>query len=76
MLRKEELRTLIEQDEAEIKKHWNKLFHDTDSKHPASRADKLAQLLSTGIGVFDAAMLGWKLYRKFNKGASFLSLFR
>ena len=36
---------------------------------------RLQRLMSTGIGMFDAALLGWKLYRKFS-GKSLIPRFR
>jgi len=46
--------------------HWNALFHHQDSSSllPSKRTSRF---LTTGASVFDFAVLGWKLYRKFKK---------
>lgn len=66
----------ISANEGEIKTLWQSLFarekqplYETPSKH-------LHRLLSTGVGMFDAALLGWKLYRKFGKGTSLFNFGR
>lgn len=65
---KEELREQIKLDEDSIADKWNSLFHREEA--PAnSKAQKLARMVSLGTGMFDGAMLGWKLYRKYQEGA-------
>ena len=65
---KDELREQIELDEDSIADKWNSLFHREEP--PAnSKAQKLARMVSLGTGMFDGAMLGWKLYRKYQEGA-------
>ena len=65
---KEELRERIKRDEDSIADKWDSLFHREEE--PAnSKAQKLARMLSLGTGMFDGAMLGWKLYRKYKEGA-------
>ncbi len=44
---------------------WNNLFHGDRQKAPATPAQRFTQLLSTGTGVIDGILLGWKLYRRF-----------
>ncbi len=46
---------------------WNNLFHGNKQKTPASPAQRFVQLISTGSGVVDGILLGWKLYRRFKK---------
>lgn len=63
-LRKAQLRTDIAKDSNQVEKLWNRLFHKQASgKQTPSK--KLSSLVSTGASVFDAFVLGWKLYRKF-----------
>ena len=65
---KDELREHIRRDEDSIADKWDSLFHREEA--PANnRAQKLARMVSLGTGVFDGAMLGWKLYRKYQEGA-------
>ena len=65
---KDELREQIKLDEDSIANKWDSLFH-RDEPPANSKAQKLARMVSLGSGVFDGAMLGWKLYRKYQEGA-------
>ena len=67
---KEELHKQIRHDEDAIAEKWSSLFH-SEEEEPRNKAQKLARMLSLGTGVFDGAMLGWKLYRKYKQGAFF-----
>ena len=67
-LYKEELLELIRQDRDVISTKWNDLFH-REEPVPQSKAQKIMKMLSMGTGVLDGAMLGWKLYRKYQEGA-------
>ena len=67
-LYKEELLEQIRQDRDVISTKWNDLFHREDPT-PQSKAQKIMKMLSMGTGVLDGAMLGWKLYRKYQEGA-------
>ena len=59
-MRKDTLRSDIQKDEEQIKSLWNEdIWGATPSK-------RIAGLLSTGASVIDGALLGWKLYRRFN----------
>lgn len=63
-LRKAQLLTDIAKDSNQVEKLWNRLFHkQSGGKETPSK--RLSGLVSTGASVFDAFMLGWKLYRKF-----------
>ena len=65
---KDELREQIKRDEECIADKWDDLFHREEA--PANnKAQRFARMLSLGTGVFDGAMLGWKLYRKYQEGA-------
>ena len=59
---KQQLREKIDKDEETIASKWNDLFHK-EEEEPRNRAQKLARMVSLGTGVFDGALLGWKLYR-------------
>ena len=65
---KEELCKQIKQSESHIAESWNELFHK-EEEIPKNKAQRLARMLSLGTGVFDGALLGWKLYRKYKEGA-------
>ena len=65
---KQQLREKIDKDEETITSKWNDLFHKEDEE-PRNRAQKLARMVSLGTGVFDGALLGWKLYRRYQEGA-------
>ncbi len=68
---KMELRKKIETEESNIASLWNELFHK-EEEVPKTKGQKLAKMLSLGTGVFDGVMLGWKLYRRFRSGNSFI----
>lgn len=65
---KEELREQIRQDRDVISTKWNDLFH-REEPAPQNKAQKIMKMLSMGTGGLDGAMLGWKLYRKYQEGA-------
>lgn len=65
---KEELLEQIRQDRDVISTKWNDLFH-REEPTPQSKVQKIMKMLSMGTGVLDGAMLGWKLYRKYQEGA-------
>lgn len=65
---KEELRERINQDRDAISAKWNELFQKEEPA-PQNKAQKIMKMLSLGTGVLDGAMLGWKLYRKYQEGA-------
>ena len=58
----------IDKDEETRASKWNDLFHK-EEEEPRNRAQKLARMVSLGTGVFDGALLGWKLYRRYQEGA-------
>lgn len=64
--RREALGKEIEADGQQIKKLWEQLFAKDEPEAYATPSKRLNRLLSTGAGMFDAALLGWKLYRKFS----------
>lgn len=67
-LRKAMLLTEIQKDSNKLGNEWQSLFKKPDAlNRKATPAKRFNSLLSTGAGVLDAAILGWKLYRKFKK---------
>lgn len=69
---REVLSKKLDDNEEQIKDLWGSLFAKEDPPRHESSSQKVNRLLSTGIGLFDAAMLGWKIYRKFKKTSSLL----
>ena len=64
-MRKEMLRRELQRDNGQIKGAWNGLFHSEKNATPSKR---MSGFMSTGAGVMDGIILGWKLYRKFYGG--------
>ncbi len=67
-LRKAMLQKDLQKDDNLIRNQWHSLF----SRPVALSADaklsrRINSLMTTGAGVLDAFILGWKLYRKFKK---------
>ena len=65
--RKDLLQEDILKEEQQIKDLWNDLFHKPAMLTSASPSKRLASMLSTGAGIIDGVILGWKLYKKFKK---------
>ena len=58
----------IQTDDIKIKALWNELFHSKQSLSSATTPSKrVSQLISTGTGILDGVILGWKLYHKFKR---------
>uniref|UniRef100_A0AB33JHA3 Uncharacterized protein n=5 Tax=unclassified Prevotella TaxID=2638335 RepID=A0AB33JHA3_9BACT len=66
-LRKEVLLNEIQNDDKRIKILWNDLFHAPKEMVSSTPSKRFSGLMSTGAGLFDGIILGWKLYRKFKK---------
>lgn len=66
--RKETLHDEIQEDDKKIKSLWEDMSRPSDlfSKN-ASPSKRITGIISTGAALFDGAILGWKLYRKFRK---------
>ena len=65
---KEQLHKQIKADEQAMADKWDCLFHP-DEPAPQNRAQKLMRMFNIGSGMIDGALLGWKLYRKYQQGA-------
>lgn len=65
--RKELLNEEIQKEDQQIRDLWKSLFHKPTMLTSASPSKRLASMLTTGAGIIDGAILGWKLYKKFKK---------
>jgi len=65
--RKDALLEEIRKDDKQMKGLWNNLFHKPTALTAATPSKRISGLMSTGAGVLDGLILGWKLYRKFKK---------
>ena len=63
--RKDSLKKEIRQDDKQIKGLWGDLFHKPEAMGVMTPSKRITGLMSTGAGVLDGLILGWKLYRKF-----------
>lgn len=67
-LRKAMLLAEIQKDNNKLGNEWKSLFQKPDAlNRKATPSKRFNSLLSTGAGMLDAAILGWKLYRKFKR---------
>ena len=62
-LRKAQLLTDITKDGNKIQGIWDSIFHQPKDK--ALPTKRFSGLMTTGAGILDGLILGWKLYRKF-----------
>jgi len=62
-LRKAQLRTDLTKDSNKIAGLWNELMHKPKDKNTPTQ--RFSGVISTGAGILDGLILGWKLYRKF-----------
>ena len=62
--RKRELRKQLQTSDSEIRVMWKELFHRPE---PTTKSMRMSSLMSTGAGILDGLILGWKLYRKFKR---------
>lgn len=74
-IRREALAKDIDASEDRIRNLWSTLFAKEETPRYETPSKRVQRLVSTGAGLFDAALLGWKLYRKFS-GKSLLPKFR
>lgn len=67
-LRKAMVQKDIQKADNKIRTLWTSLFTKPDAlRKNATPSKRINSLMNTGAGVFDAFMLGWKLYRKFKR---------
>ena len=69
--RKYALKAQIRKDDQQIKELWGDLFHKPDMLVASTPSKRLTGLMSTGAGVLDGLILGWKLYKKFKGNKTF-----
>jgi len=65
--KKQMLKAKIDEQDVQIKKMWKELFHDHSKESLSTPSARLAKVITVGSSVFDGALLGWKLYRKFKR---------
>lgn len=65
-IRKDMLLKDIKKDDEKIKSMWSDLFSKPETSTDFTPSKRFGGLLSTGAGLLDAAILGWKLYHKFS----------
>ena len=66
--RKETLRQELLEDDKKIKNLWDEMSRPSDLfSKSASPSKRITGLINTSAALFDGAILGWKLYRKFRK---------
>lgn len=66
MARKAELKADLTANEKSISTLWGTLFKP-EKQTAKTPSMKLANFISTGAGLLDGLLLGWKLYRRFLK---------
>ncbi|WP_077196389.1 hypothetical protein [Prevotella ihumii] len=63
-LRKAQLLTEITKESNSMNVLWSSLFQKPNNS--ATPSKRFSGVMATGVGVVDAVILGWKLYRKFS----------
>lgn len=66
-VRKMELQKQLNEQENKINHLWHGLFHEEKSNLPKTPSQRIMAMATTGMGIIDGAILGWKLYRKFRR---------
>lgn len=66
--RKTQLLDDIAKDDKRIKALWSQLFYRPMTTGTPSQ--RITNMITTGGGILDGLILGWKLYRKFGKKGS------
>ncbi|MCI6619523.1 MAG: hypothetical protein MSD82_11780 [Prevotella sp.] len=66
-LRKEMILRDIRKDDGQIRKLWGNLFSKPTMLSASTPSRRFSGLMSTGAGILDGLILGWKLYRKFTR---------
>ena len=72
-LRKTQLLTDITKESKQISTLWDSVFHKPQKSSAPTK--RISGLMATGVGVADAVILGWKLYRRINGKPSLFSFF-
>lgn len=66
--RKAQLLEDIAKDDKRVKALWAQLFYRP--KTTGTPSQRITNMITTGGGILDGLILGWKLYRKFGKKGS------
>lgn len=61
-----ELRQHLTKSEEKLGVIWDDIFHKPTPRNHNSPTQRALTLITSYAGVIDGAILGWKLYRKFN----------
>ncbi|GAB6975370.1 hypothetical protein [Prevotella falsenii] len=72
-LRKAQLLTDITKESKQISTLWDGMFHKPQKSSAPTK--RLSGLMATGVGVADAVILGWKLYRRISGKPSLFGFF-
>ena len=62
-IRKREIEKECQKDEEKMKMLWADLFEEEKSDN---MSDRISSMVKIGMGVFDGAMLAYKLYKKYS----------
>jgi len=57
----------IRKDDEKIQSMWSGLFHKPQILTASTPSKRISSILNASAGILDAAILGWKLYRKFHR---------
>lgn len=57
----------IRSNEKQIQQLWGQLFTKPEPLSALTPTKRFSALMSTGAGILDGVILGWKLYRKFKR---------
>ena len=72
-LRQAQLLADIAKESNQITNLWDNVFHNP--RKSSTPTKKISSLMTTGVGVADTVILGWKLYRRFSGKPSLFSFF-
>jgi len=75
LLQKEAIRKQIAEKEEKISRLWDETFHQEEQTEFLTPSQRILKYANTGLGLFDGAMLGWKLYRRLGGGRKGFGLF-
>ena len=65
--RKDALRKNLGESDRQVRQLWRQLFAKPEPLSALTPTKRISTVMSTGAGVLDGIILGWKLYRKFKK---------
>lgn len=64
------MRNDIAATETKLADQWDEMFHQEEEEIVLSPTKRILSMISNSAVIIDSALLGWKLYRKFNGGSS------